>query len=71
MADLAGGTLLMKNWAMANRDSQKAPNPQNSMPPKVLPMRSWMTPPTNWASPPNMRATPKTTGVVAAGTAVM
>ena len=62
------GTSLRKSWATANRDSQNAPNPQNSTPPTVLPMRSWMTPAMNWASPPNMSATPKTTGRVATGT---
>ena len=56
------GTALRKNSAMAHRDIQNAPKPQNSTPPKVLPTRSWMTPAMNWASPPNMSATPKTTG---------
>ena len=49
---------------MANRDSQNAPYPVNSMPPKVLPIRSWMTPAISWASPPKANATPKTTGRV-------
>ena len=49
---------------MANRDSQNAPYPVNSMPPKVLPIRSWMTPPISWASPPKANATAKTTGRV-------
>src|SRR5690242_4727717 len=53
---------------MAHRDSQNAPKPPNSTPPKTFPLRKQMIPAISWASPPNMNATPKTTGVVPTGT---
>ena len=51
-----------KNSAIANRDSQNAPNVLNSTPVNVFPMRNWMIPAISWVRPPNIRATPKTTG---------
>ncbi len=56
-----------KNWTIANRDSQNAPNVLNSTPVSALPVRNWMTPAISWAMPPYISATPKTTGVIAAG----
>jgi len=60
VADLGASVVLSSNSETANIDSQNAPNPENSTPPKVFPLRSSMMPAISWVRPPNISATPKT-----------
>ena len=53
---------MRNHCTFANSDIQKAPNPANNTPAKVLPVRSWMIPAISCVIPPNINATPNTTG---------